>query len=75
MRVTLTYQHDDNGSVTFHRYCRDAEQACSIADKIGSVCGSAVERDENFIYVSVSDDRLKEAIAEIEGDGFYVMEG
>jgi hypothetical protein len=73
--LTLTYQYGDDDDVTFHRYCKNTREAEQVQSRIGSVAGSLVERDGDFIYVMIDADMLDEAIAELEGDGFDVEEG
>lgn len=74
MNVTLSYSHNDNGTVTFSRLCATNGEATLVRNHIRSVLGSFVEQDDNLIYVTVDSDRLMEAIREIEEDGCFVLE-
>ena len=65
----------DSCFVTFHCYCEDVETALAFADDIRSICGNQIERDGNFLYVSVYDCDLDRAIQEFDDLGFCTREG
>jgi len=73
---TLVWQHDDEGTgITFHRYgVNDVEASCFV-DRVQSLAGSMVERDGNFVYVTIDADRFDEAVAELAEGNIKVQEG
>jgi len=72
--MIFTYSIAESG-ILFTLKARDEAKAIEIKDKVQSVCGSFIERDEDFLYVLVDADEVDEATKEIEDAGYDVEEG
>lgn len=59
---------DDIPTLTLYRYCDNVQDADAWQQRIQSVAGFRVERDEDFIYVMVPTYLLEEAQRELGED-------
>lgn len=76
MKPQFIYMRAEAGDhVTFHAYCGSPPEAREVVADIQTLCGSRLERDEDFVYVAVDTDRLEEAILELEKDGYTTVDG
>ena len=80
--LTFNYDYGDNGSVVFTLMTYDADLAEAVVDDIQSICGSALERDQDYVYFIVDEVQVNGAIKELEATecgvgapGYAALEG
>lgn len=69
-KATFYFEPSSSGGFIFSAFCGSAEAAIEVKKDIQTLCGSRLERDEDYLYVIVDAERKDEAIMELEGSGY-----
>jgi hypothetical protein len=73
--IEIRYQYgDEEGDITFHRYCTTNSEAKDMIGRIVSTGGCHWEQDGPFIYCALSGVNTESVIEELEEDGFDLVE-
>lgn len=69
-KATFYFEPSSSGGLIFSAFCGSAEAAEEVRKEVQTLCGSRLERDEDYLYVLVDVEREDEAILELEGSGY-----
>lgn len=73
-KATFSYEPSSSGGFIFSAFCGSAAEAHAVKRDIQTLCGSSLERDEDYLYVIVEEERKDEAILELEGSGYATLD-